>query len=357
MVTSLLHMGIQVNSYKKAQEFFEKLDMEPIFTGTIGEFKHILNPEVDPASDPREQMGYMRIGYRQYFEMFEGIVEPPDFDPKPIYKYDDMSFVEIGLGVASLADAEARLAARGIQVKDGCIFDPDGDRVRFYDGTREIDMNRFGAIAFHYMVTWRKEVGVVAKSVATSNFVNVIASKLGIPVMETPVGFKNFRPWLSRKANPKALIAFEESDGISGLNNTLEKDAQFGLLLALEIMATTGKNLGEYLDDLYKEFGKFYPNRAGFEVDKSLVGAPLAAQVMAVADKAKVGSKVKIGEKEKSVREVLTLDGVKIIFEDDSWMLIRPSGTEPKVRIYTECREESEKDAMFEAAKALFFGK
>ena len=53
----------------------------------------------------------------------------------------------------------------------------------------------------------------------------------------------------------------------------------------------------------------------------------------------------------------MTLDGVKIIFEDDSWMLIRPSGTEPKVRIYTECREEAEKDAMFEAAKALFFNK
>ena len=66
---------------------------------------------------------------------------------------------------------------------------------------------------------------------------------------------------------------------------------------------------------------------------------------------------VKIGDKEKKVREVLTLDGVKIIFEDDSWMLIRPSGTEPKVRIYTECREEAEKDAMFEAAKALFFNK
>lgn len=237
----------------------------------------------------------------------------------------------------------------------GCIFDPDGDRVRFYDGTREIDMNRFGAIAFHYMVMWRKEKGVVAKSVATSNFVNVIANKLGIPVMETPVGFKNFRPWLSRSANPKALIAFEESDGISGLDNTLEKDAQFGLLLALEIMATTGKNLGEYLDDLYKEFGKFFPTRSGFEVDKSLVGAPLQAKVMAVADKAKVGSKVRIGDREKNVKELLTLDGVKIIFEDDSWMLIRPSGTEPKVRIYTECREESEKDAMFEAAKALFF--
>jgi len=237
----------------------------------------------------------------------------------------------------------------------GCIFDPDGDRIRFYDGTREIDMNSFGAIAFHYMVAWRKEQGVVAKSVATSNFVNIIAEALGVEVMETPVGFKNFRPWLSRNAKKKALIAFEESDGISGLNNTLEKDAQFGLLLALEIMAVTGKNLGEYLDALYAEYGRFYPTRSAFEVDKSLVGDPLMAKVSAVAKRTQPGMSVSVGETVKQVKQLLTLDGVKIIFSDDSWMLIRPSGTEPKVRIYTECRDPLEKDAMFEAAKALFF--
>lgn len=237
----------------------------------------------------------------------------------------------------------------------GAIFDPDGDRIRFYDGTREIDMNSFGAIAFHYMVTWRKEQGVVAKSVATSNFVNIIAEKLGVPVMETPVGFKNFRPWLARNARPKALIAFEESDGISGLNNTLEKDAQFGLLLALEIMAVTGKNLGEYLDALYAEYGRFYPTRSGFEVDKSLVGDPLIAKVNAVAERAQPKMKVLVGTKEKEVKQLLTLDGVKIIFTDDSWMLIRPSGTEPKVRIYTECRDLEEKEALFDSAKSLFF--
>ena len=239
--------------------------------------------------------------------------------------------------------------------KLGCIFDPDGDRIRFYDGSREIDMNSFGAIAFHYMIAYRKEVGVVAKSVATSNFVNIIAEKLNVPVKETPVGFKNFRPYLSRNAKEKALIAFEESDGISGLNNTLEKDAQFGLLLALEILAVTGKNLGEYLDALYKEFGRLYPTRSGFEVDKSLVGAPLKAKVDAVAKLGVPGAKIKIGNTEKEVKSLLTLDGVKIIFTDDSWMLIRPSGTEPKVRIYTECRAPEEKDDMFEAAKALFF--
>jgi len=255
----------------------------------------------------------------------------------------------------NLAGVKQVLDASKSRFKLGAIFDPDGDRIRFYDGTREIDMNSFGAIAFHYMVTWRKEEGVLAKSVATSNFANIVAAKLGIPVMETPVGFKNFRPWLKRNANPKALIAFEESDGITGLNNTLEKDAMFGLLLALEIMAVTGKNLGEYLDLLYSEYGRLYPERSGFEVDKSLVGEPLSARVAEIAKSAQPGSNIAIGKKNKVVRELLTIDGVKIIFHDDSWMLVRPSGTEPKVRIYAECRDPEEKDEMFAAAKALFF--
>jgi phosphomannomutase len=256
---------------------------------------------------------------------------------------------------ANLLQVRTLIDAKTTPLKLGAIFDPDGDRIRFYDGDREVPMNAFGALAFHYMVVYKKAQGVVAKSVATSNFVNLIAQKLGVPVAETPVGFKNFRPWMKRDANPKALIAFEESDGISGLNNTLEKDAQFGLLLALEIMAVTGKNLGQYLDELYAEFGRLYPERSGFEVEKDLVGAPLIAKVNAVAQKAPVGAQVAVGSGSKTVKELLTMDGVKIIFEDDSWMLIRPSGTEPKVRIYTECRAESEKEDMFEAAKKLFF--
>ncbi|MCL2282412.1 MAG: hypothetical protein FWC26_03750 [Fibromonadales bacterium] len=255
----------------------------------------------------------------------------------------------------NLAGIKQVLDASKSRFRLGAIFDPDGDRIRFYDGTREIDMNSFGAIAFHYMVTWRKEDGVLAKSVATSNFANIIAAKLGVPVMETPVGFKNFRPWLKRSANPKALIAFEESDGITGLNNTLEKDAMFGLLMALEIMAVTGKNLGEYLDLLYAEYGRLYPERSGFEVDKSLVGQPLLDRVAEIAKSAQPGSKIAIGKKNKIVRELLTVDGIKIIFDDDSWMLVRPSGTEPKVRIYAECRNPEEKDEMFATAKNLFF--
>lgn len=249
---------------------------------------------------------------------------------------------------------KAAIAAAKAPLKVGAIFDPDGDRIRFFDGVEEIDMNMFGALAFHYLAVHKGLKGVVAKSVATSNFVNAIANGLGIEIVETAVGFKNFRPLLKTGSDPMALIAFEESDGISGYNNTIEKDANFGLLLGLEIMAMTGKRLGAYLDELKAEYGEFFPARAGFEVDKALVGEPLKARVDALQGIAVIGSKVDIGGVEKRIADLITLDGVKIIFDDASWMLVRPSGTEPKVRIYTECRVSSEKDAMFEAAQNLF---
>ena len=257
----------------------------------------------------------------------------------------------------NLEVAKTIINSKNTKFRVAVIFDPDGDRIRWYDANNdlEISMNSFGAMALHYFAVHKKQSGVVAKSVATSNFVNTIAAKLGVEVVETPVGFKNFRPNLLPDTDKKALVAFEESDGISGLNNTVEKDAQFGLLLSLEMMAKTGKSLGDYLKELKVEYGEFFPERFGFAVDKELVGKPLVEKVNRIAGKAPVGSVIKIGSAEKKVNSILTLDGVKIIFEDESWMLIRPSGTEPKVRIYAECRREDEKEPMFESAKELFF--
>ncbi len=92
-------------------------------------------------------------------------------------------------------------------------------------------------MALHFLHVRKGINGVAAKSVGTSNFVNAIAGRHGIPVRETRVGFKNFRPYLLRSAPERAIVAFEESDGISAFNHTLEKDALFGLLLAVEMMA------------------------------------------------------------------------------------------------------------------------
>ena len=123
----------------------------------------------------------------------------------------------------------------------------------------------------------------------------------------------------------RAIVAFEESDGISGYNHTLEKDALFGLLLAIEMMAVTGMNLSEYLDSLMKEFGHYYPGRSGIGVDRSLTGGPLVRKLSVIRDRYKKGTPVNIGGSIRSVEDLITVDGTKIVLDDGSWFMIRPS--------------------------------
>lgn len=237
--------------------------------------------------------------------------------------------------------------------KIGAIMDPDGDRIRHADGYAQIPMNYFGAMAFHYLHKYKNIRGIVAKSVGTSNLVNAVAGKLGVSVKETRVGFKHFRPYLLRTSRERAVVAFEESDGISGYNHTLEKDAIFGLLLAIEMMAVTGKNLSEYLRDIMDEFGYYYPDRSGIGVDRSLTGEPLIKRLSVIKDRYKEGTTVMVGKRMRKVANVITIDGTKIVFDDGSWMMIRPSGTEPKVRFYIEARNQEDKRAIFDLAERI----
>lgn len=237
--------------------------------------------------------------------------------------------------------------------KLGVIMDPDGDRVRHADDNIIIPMNYFGAMALHFLHVHKGITGVLAKSVGTSNLVNAIAKKLNIPVRETMVGFKNFRPYMLRKAQERAIVCFEESDGISGFNHTLEKDALFGLLIAVEMMAVTGKNLGSYLKDIMDEFGHYYPDRSGIEVDRALAGEILAHKLSSIREKYKKGSNININGDRRTIIDVITVDGTKLVFDDGSWLMIRPSGTEPKVRFYIEARTEEEKRAVFASAERM----
>jgi phosphomannomutase len=248
---------------------------------------------------------------------------------------------------------ERVLGKCGSFLKLGVIMDPDGDRIRFSDGSMQIPMNYFGAMALHFLHVYKGIPGVAAKSVGTSNFVNAIAEKLGVQVREEKVGFKNFRPYLLQNARERAIVAFEESDGISGYNNTLEKDALFGLLLAIEMMAVTGKNLSAYLHELMNEFGHFYPDRSGIAVDRALVGEPLVRKLSVIKELYKIGTVTHIGGETRTVKDMITVDGVKVVFDDGSWLMIRPSGTEPKVRFYIEARTIQGKKAIFEAAERI----
>lgn len=239
----------------------------------------------------------------------------------------------------------ATLRKRPEPLKLGVIIDPDADRIRFSDGAIELDMNLFGAMAFHYLHEKKGKHGLVAKNVATSNFANAIAKGLHEEIFEPRVGFKEFKPVIG-----KALVCFEESDGISVIGHTPEKDAYIGLLLALDMMLTLKKNLGDYLREIQAEYGHYYPARGGVEVSRQ--GKALL-DTLAGLEKYTVGTVLDIGGQPRKITEVITIDGRKMILEDNSWLMIRPSGTEPKVRFYVEARSESGKDALFAAAKAM----
>jgi phosphomannomutase len=215
-------------------------------------------------------------------------------------------------------------------------LDPDADRIRYADAAMDIDMNRFGAIAYANLLE-RGFQGGLASTAPTSDFALEIARQNHQPVYETAVGFKNFREPLS---SGKAVMAFEESDGITFAGHTLEKCALSGLLAALDVMAASNMNLSQVYTGLQGKYGYFYPDKAGADVKGVSVEEWQSYQKKVLHilkhEMFVPGGQVQIGSEQKTIAAINIIDGLKVIFGDKSWILLRPSGTEPKFRYYYE---------------------
>jgi len=255
-----------------------------------------------------------------------------------VHADDDYSFhgVKPEPGVANMKPLIDRLKKSGRRLNLAVAFDPDADRIRFADTGLDIDMNRFGALAYaHFLETGRD--GGIASTAPSSDFALQIARQKNQPVFETAVGFKYFRPSLS---SGQAMVAFEESDGISFKGHTLEKCALAGFLAALDIISRRNQNLSEFYSELQKTYGFFYPGKAGAEVKGVSVEAwqSYKKAVVRVLQSGLLnpGDTIRIGSSARKIASVNTIDGLKIIFDDHSWILLRPSGTEPKFRYYFE---------------------
>jgi len=119
------------------------------------------------------------------------------------------------------------------------------------------------------------------------------------------------------------------------------------------MMAVTGKNISQYLTDIMNEYGYYFPERSGIAVDRSLAGETLIKKLSVIRENYSKGSEINIGGSLRTVKDVITVDGTKLVFDDGSWLMIRPSGTEPKVRFYIESRTEEGKKAVFETAEKM----
>jgi phosphoglucomutase len=205
----------------------------------------------------------------------------------------------------------------------GLATDGDADRFGIIDDrNRFVSPNMIIALVALYLKIHRKVPGGLARSVATTHLIDAIARKLDIPLYETPVGFKYIGELILAD---KIALGGEESAGLSMYRHLPEKDGILACLLVAEMVGATGKKLNELIDDTYKEFGYFYSKRVDMKLTPHL--KELVARNLANPPAELDGMKV---------RDVNTIDGVKLIFNDSTWLLFRLSGTEPVARIYAE---------------------
>ena len=231
---------------------------------------------------------------------------------------------------------------RATKSQIGIATDGDADRFGIVDADGTfIQPNYIIALLFDYLVETRGWKNGVAKSVATTNLINAIAKARGVELFETPVGFKYIGELIMQD---KIAIGGEESAGLSIRHHVPEKDGVLAGLLCCEMVARRGKPLGEQLKVLCNQVGSYYPERQNFRLTPEV--------------KEKFTGKLRSDPKEfcgHKVSEVVRTDGLKLVFEDGSWVCYRLSGTEPVVRVYSEARSERGLEKLSAAAKQWIF--
>ncbi|MGZ4828990.1 MAG: phosphoglucomutase/phosphomannomutase family protein [Candidatus Angelobacter sp.] len=233
---------------------------------------------------------------------------------------------------------EMRLQMKQTGARIGIATDGDADRFGIVDedGTF-IQPNYIIAVLFDYLVESRGWKNGVAKSVSTTNMINALAEYHGVPLYETPVGFKYIGELIKQD---KIAIGGEESAGLSIRHHVPEKDGVLAGLLCCEAVASRKKSIGQQIKDLFGKVGSFYARRENFSLTPEV--------------KTKFTSKMKSDPAELSghkVMQAVRADGLKLILDDGSWVCYRVSGTEPVVRIYSEASSEKGLDGLATAAR------
>lgn len=221
----------------------------------------------------------------------------------------------------------------------------DGDADRFgvvdRDGT-VLAPNPILALVLRHLLRHRGWRGGVARSVATTHLLDRLARAHGCPLLETKVGFKYLGDLITRG---ETIFGGEESGGMGLRGHPPEKDGILANLLVAEVVAVEGVALGELLERLYGEVGRLLSIRVNVPLSEA-IARDLPARIAAPPETLG-GWKVSRAQ---------TTDGLKLHFEEGSWCLVRPSGTEPVARLYVEAPTDSDLARLRDAALDHFFG-
>lgn len=218
----------------------------------------------------------------------------------------------------------------------GIALDGDADRIAAVapGGIFIHPQKILGLLALHLHQD-RKWPGGIVKTIAGTVMVDNIARALGVKLFETPVGFK----YISNLMETEDIVAGGEEAGGMGVKGYIpERDGTLAGLLLLEMMSYRNKNMLKILNEAEKEFGRYYYIRDALEIESPVVlkkedfpGELLGKKVLQVKD----------------------YDGIKLICEDSSWLMLRASGTEPMVRIYSEAKNAVKAKRLIRLGKEL----
>ncbi len=225
-------------------------------------------------------------------------------------------------------NVDAGLAvARSVEADCVCILDGDADRCGFGDENGQfVDQLRVYGLLAYYLLEVRGKRGPIVKTLSTTSMLDKLCAAYDVPLVETGVGFKFVAPAMVKHA---ALIGGEESGGYAFRGHVPERDGILSNLCLLDLMVRTGKRPTELLQLLFEKVGEHFYDR----IDIRLTGAEMKAAAQQRLDSVDIDGRTLGGI---AITERITIDGYKFVMEDGGWLLVRFSGTEPLIRIYTE---------------------
>ena len=231
-----------------------------------------------------------------------------------------------------LTDLKKAVKQSGADI--GLATDGDADRIGVVDNNgKYLPPHHVFPLLLYYLCHYKKMKGKVVQTISLGYLSERIAKDYNLPWEETPVGFKYIA---DRILNEKILIGGEESGGYGFGDYLPERDGILNSLMFIEMIAAAGKPVSALLDEIQKEYGKSVFIRTDF-VNPGIPKAEFVGKLKATAPSSIAGL---------TVKEIKDYDGIEFVMEDDSWILLRPSGTEPKIRVYSESESSKKTKAL-----------
>jgi phosphomannomutase len=223
----------------------------------------------------------------------------------------------------------------------GLATDGDADRIGILDEKGQfLTQHQVFALLCLYLLEIRGERGAMVRTLTSTMMINRLGQLFDVPVYETSVGFKYVAPLMMEK---NAIIGGEESGGYGFRGHVPERDAILAGLYFLDFMVKTGKTPSQLLEYLYSRVGPHYYDRRDFHIS--------AAKCQAILHRLSASSPNEIAGTR--VTSADTTDGFRYFLSDSSWLLIRFSGTEPLVRIYSEAGSLEQAEVLLDEGKEM----